>query len=83
MTSWLIIIIGALVSWHYTDLESSSAFSNTFCPIGFAVFLILGVMKLAGLSSSGSSSGTGSGGGFFGGGGFGGDGGCGGGDGGC
>ena len=73
MTSWLIIIIGAIASWHYTDLDSASGFNSTFCPISFGIFLILGLMKLVGSNSS--SGHGGSGGGFFGDGGFGGDGG--------
>lgn len=78
MLSWLIRIIGLVVSFYYTDLESKSLIDGVLCPILFAMFLIALALKLVVFLGPGQG-GSGGGGGFFdgfGGGDGGGDGSC-------
>ena len=79
----LLVIIGvAVASFHYTDLESDSAFHSVLLPLVFVASLIaLAVWLVMRMNPTGGSGGGG--GGYFGGGGGSGDCGGGGGDGGC
>ena len=82
MTSWIAVLLGLAIFWHFTDLSSANAFASTISPIGFGVYLIIALFKLFGGGGKGGSSG----GGFWGGdspGGWGGGGDCGGGGGDC
>jgi uncharacterized membrane protein YgcG len=83
---WIINIVGLGASWHFTDLESESAFQSITSPILIGVFLIGLLIKIVfalGPDSGRGGHGSDGGGGFFGGFGGGGDGGCGGDGGGC
>jgi hypothetical protein len=80
MASWLIIILGLIGSWQYTDMESSSVFQSVFCPLMVGLFLIALLIKIVILLGPDNNGHGGDGGGFTGG--FGGDEGSGG-DGGC
>lgn len=76
MKSWLVIIVGLVGSWHYTDLASESVFHSAFCPIMVGLFLIALLVKIVALLGPASNSRIGDSGGFGGDGGSGGDGGC-------
>lgn len=46
MLSWIIIILGLLGSFHYSDLESQSVLYTRVCPVLVAVFLIALLVKV-------------------------------------
>lgn len=46
MINWIILSIGLITSWNYTDLESESAFSSMVCPVLVLVFIALILLKL-------------------------------------
>jgi hypothetical protein len=66
MKSWLVIIVGLMGSWHYTDLESGSGFQGVFCPIMAGLFLIVLLVKIIALPGPAGNSRGGDGGGFMG-----------------
>ena len=74
---WIIHIVGLMVSWHFTDIESDSSFQSLVCPFFVVVFLIGLLIKVVFAmgpgSGGGGHGGGGAGGGYFDG--FGGDGG--------
>ncbi len=55
----IIILVGLFVSWHYTDLNSSSVLHSIVLPIVmfiFSVALLIWLISKAGLSGTGNSS---------------------------
>lgn len=71
MLSWIIIVLGLLGSFHYSDLGSQSVLHNMVCPVLVAVFLIALLVKVILLGrdhkgTGGSHSGDGDSGWFFG-----------------
>lgn len=67
MVSWIILIVGLVTSWHFTDLEAASAWQGLVSPLIFGIFLILTVVRLVILAgpSSHRGGGRGDGGGVF------------------
>lgn len=64
---WIINIVGMLLSWHFTDLNSSSILENKVFPIMVGGFLIGLVIKLVlALGHSNGRGTNGEDGGFFG-----------------
>jgi uncharacterized membrane protein YgcG len=47
MRSWLIILIGLSITWHYLDIASKSSFYSIALPCLFLLFLLAAVIKLA------------------------------------
>jgi len=75
MKSWIVITIGLLASWHYTDIASDSVWQNVVCPALVFIFLVSLLIKVAVLFGPDDGRGGHMGGIDGGGGGFGGDGG--------
>ena len=46
MVSWIVIIIGLVTSWFYTDLDSESILQGSIYPLLVAVFLTVFVIKI-------------------------------------
>ncbi len=65
---WIINIVGMLLAWHFTDLNSSSSLENIVFPTMVGVFLIgLLIQLVLALGHSNGRDTTADGGGFFGG----------------
>lgn len=52
MLSWIFTLTGLAISFIFTNLDSSSFIEALLCPIIFAVFLILALIKLKNSSHS-------------------------------
>ena len=65
MKSWLVVLIGLVVSWHFTDIHSSNSFYGILAPAMFLIFVVALIRLLLG-RRAGSRSDDGDGGGFWG-----------------
>jgi hypothetical protein len=59
MNSWLVVLIGLGVSWHFTDLHSPNKLYGIFAPACFLIFLLAFIRLLLGHSSNSRSDGGG------------------------
>lgn len=66
MKSWLVVLIGLLVSWHFTDLHSSNKLYGILAPALFLIFVVALIRLLLGRRTGSQSDGGGDSGGFWG-----------------